>query len=146
MRGSIRTNSQLNSSHQPPGHTPRMQQLFNISTSFDPAHIPNLSFPMDAVHNGENRLSISPSIFEKQASKHWGTLIKQLQSCEARAQTRQYVGWRRPCAWPKITPKAPPLYSPCTYNNPFPPRLHPHAVAKQQPNCEFTTPPPSGPQ
>ena len=33
---------------------------------------------MDVIYNGENRLSISFFIFEKQASKHWGTLKKQV--------------------------------------------------------------------
>ena len=31
---------------------------------------------MDVVYNGENRSSISFFIFEKEASKHWGTLKK----------------------------------------------------------------------
>ena len=80
MRGSLRTNFQLNPTHQSPGYTPRLQQPFKILTSSDPAHTANPRLPMDAVHDGENRLSTSPFIFEKQASKHWGTSKKQLQS------------------------------------------------------------------
>ena len=52
--------------------------FFNILNWFDFAHIPSLSFAMDVVYNGENCLSISFFIFEKQASKHWGTLKKQV--------------------------------------------------------------------
>ena len=43
----------------------RLLQFFNILNSSDFAHIPNLSFPMKLVYNGENRLSISFFIFEK---------------------------------------------------------------------------------
>ena len=39
--------------------------IFNTLNSSDFAHIPNLSFPMDVVYNGENRLSISFFILEK---------------------------------------------------------------------------------
>ena len=52
----------------------RLLHFFNIFNSSDFAHIPHLSFPIDIVYNGENRLSISFFIFEKAASKHWGTL------------------------------------------------------------------------
>ena len=65
MRGSLRKNFQLNSIHQFLGYTFRLQQFFNILISSDFAHIPNLSFPMDVVYNGENRLSISFFIFAK---------------------------------------------------------------------------------
>ena len=37
----------------------RLQQFFNILISSDFAHILTLSFPMDVVYNGENRLWIS---------------------------------------------------------------------------------------
>ena len=53
-------------------------KFFIILNSSDFAHIPNLSFLIDVVYNGENRLSISFFIFEKEASKHWGTLKKQV--------------------------------------------------------------------
>ena len=39
--------------------------IFQYFNSSDFAHIPNLTFPMDVVYNGENRLSISFFIFEK---------------------------------------------------------------------------------
>ena len=39
---------------------------------------------MDVVYNGANRLSISFFIFEKQASKHWGTLKKNRYNFEQR--------------------------------------------------------------
>ena len=47
------------------GYTFRLQQFFNILISSNFAHIPNLSFPMDVIYNGENRLSISFFVFEK---------------------------------------------------------------------------------
>ena len=46
-------------------HFFRLLQFFNILNSSDFAHIPNLSFPMDVVYNGENSLLISFFIFEK---------------------------------------------------------------------------------
>ena len=78
MRGSLRINSQLNSIHHFLGYTFRLQQFFNILISSDFAHILNLSFPVDVVYNGENSLSISFFIFQKEGSKHWGTSKKQL--------------------------------------------------------------------
>ena len=39
--------------------------IFNILNSFDFAHIPNLSFSINVIYNGENRLLISFFIFEK---------------------------------------------------------------------------------
>ena len=39
--------------------------LFNIWISFDFPHIPTLSFLVDVIYNGENRLSISSFTFEK---------------------------------------------------------------------------------
>ena len=39
--------------------------IFNNLISSDFAHTLNLSFPMDAVYNGQNRLSISFFILEK---------------------------------------------------------------------------------
>ena len=69
-RGSLRINFQLNSIHQFRQCTFRLQQFFNILISSDFAHILTLSFPMDVVYNGENRLSIF-FIFEKLGSKYW---------------------------------------------------------------------------
>ena len=65
MRGSLRINFQLNSIWQFPEYTFRLLQFFNILNSSDFAHIPNLSFSIDVLYNGENRLSISFFIFEK---------------------------------------------------------------------------------
>ena len=39
--------------------------IFNILISSNFAHIPNMSFPINLVYNGENLLSISFFIFEK---------------------------------------------------------------------------------
>ena len=76
-RGSLRINFQLNSIHQFRQCTFRLQQFFNILISSDFAHILTLSFPMDVVYNGENRLSIF-FIFEKLGSKYWGHSKKAL--------------------------------------------------------------------
>ena len=59
MLGSLRINFQLKSIWPFLECTFCLLQFFNILTSSDFAHIPNLSFPMDVVYNGENRLSIS---------------------------------------------------------------------------------------
>ena len=43
----------------------RLLHFFNTLNSLDFAHILNISFSVDVVYNGENRLSISFFIFEK---------------------------------------------------------------------------------
>ena len=85
MRGSLRINFQLNSIHQFLEYTFRLQQFLNIFISSDLAQIPNLGIPMEVIYKSETRFSISFSIFEKEASKHWGTLKKQLSFWAARA-------------------------------------------------------------
>ena len=64
MRGSVRKNFQLNSVWPFWQCTFRLLQFFNILNSPDFAPIPNLSFPMDVVYNGENGFLISFFIFE----------------------------------------------------------------------------------
>ena len=63
--GSPRIKFQLNSVHQLRQYISRLQQFFNILISSDFDRIPNLSFTMDVVYNGGNRLSIYFIIFEK---------------------------------------------------------------------------------
>ena len=75
MRGSLRMNFQLNSIHQFRQCTFRFQ-FFNILSSSDIAHIPNICFPMNVVYNGENCFSISFFFFENYGSKHQGTFKK----------------------------------------------------------------------
>ena len=65
MRGLLGINFWMNSIHQFPVYTFRLQQFFKILISSNFAHIPNLNFPMDVVYKGENHLSISFFIFEK---------------------------------------------------------------------------------
>ena len=65
MRGSLRINFQLNLIWRFLEYFFRLQQFFNILISSDFAHIQNLSFSMDVVYNGENRLSMSFFMFEK---------------------------------------------------------------------------------
>ena len=65
MRGSLRINFKLNPNHQFLQYTFRLQQFFSILISSDFAHTPHLTFPMDVIYNGKNRLSISFFIFEK---------------------------------------------------------------------------------
>ena len=65
MRGSLRINFQLNSIWRFLEYIFRLQQFSNILISSDFAHIQNLSFPLDVIYNGENRLSISFFMFEK---------------------------------------------------------------------------------
>ena len=84
MRGSFRINFWLKSVWPFRQCTFRLLQSFNILNSSDFAHIPNLSFPIDLIYNGENRLSISFFIFEKWASTHWGTLKKNRSNFEQR--------------------------------------------------------------
>ena len=57
MRGSLRIIFQLNSIHQFRHYIFRSQQFFNILFLSDFAQIPNSSFPMDVVYNGENCLA-----------------------------------------------------------------------------------------
>ena len=48
-----------------------MQHFFNILISSDFAHIPNLSFSMDVVSNGENRFALFIIVFVKIGVIFW---------------------------------------------------------------------------